>query len=87
MTGERISWERDGLEMVLIPAGSFEMEDHFNEESTDAQPVHPVELDEFYMDVTAMTNAQYEVFVQHTGVETAVLDEIYLPSRLTINRW
>ena len=88
MTGERISWERDGLEMVLIPAGSFEMGDHhFNEESIDAQPVHTVDVDEFYMDVTEMTNAQYEGFVQHTGVETAVLDEIYLPSRLTINRW
>ena len=23
--GERISWEKDGSEMVLIPAGSFEM--------------------------------------------------------------
>ena len=36
MTGEKISWERDGSEMVLIPVGSFEMGDHhFNEESTD----------------------------------------------------
>ena len=26
--GERISWEKDGSEMVLIPAGSFEMGDH-----------------------------------------------------------
>ena len=76
-----------GAEMVLIPGGSFEMGNHFGEGDGDELPVHTVELDEFYMDVTAMTNAQYEVFVQHTGVETAVLDEIYLPSRLTINRW
>ena len=29
---ELITWEKDGSEMVLIPAGSFEMEAHFNEE-------------------------------------------------------
>jgi hypothetical protein len=28
---ERITWEKDSSEMVLIPAGSFEMGDHFNE--------------------------------------------------------
>ena len=67
MTGERISWERDGLEMVLIPAGSFEMEDHFNEESTDAQPVHTVELDEFYMDVHEVTVGQFREFVNQSG--------------------
>ena len=48
MTGEKISWERNGSEMVLIPAGSFEMGNHhFNEESTDAQPVPTVDVDEF----------------------------------------
>ena len=31
--GEKIVWEKDGSEMVLIPAGSFEMGDHFNEGS------------------------------------------------------
>ena len=73
MTGEKISWERDGSEIVLIPVGSFEMGDHhFNEESTDTQPVHTVDVDEFYMDVTEMTNAQYEVFVQPRGWNTAV---------------
>ena len=86
MTGEKISWERDGSEMVLIPAGSFEMGDHFNEESTDVQPVHTVELVEFYMDVSEVTNAQYEVFVQHTGVGHRRTGQIHLPSRLTINR-
>ena len=48
MTGEKISWERNGSEMVLIPVGSFEMGDHhFNEESTDTQPVPTVDVDEF----------------------------------------
>ena len=28
---QEIIWEKDGTEMVLIPAGSFEMGDHFNE--------------------------------------------------------
>ena len=28
---EKIKWNKDGSEMSLIPAGSFEMGDHFNE--------------------------------------------------------
>jgi len=37
--------------MVLIPAGSFEMGDHFDG-MEEALPVQSVELDGFYMDVT-----------------------------------
>ena len=36
----RIKWEKDNSEMVLIPAGSFEMGDHFNEGEPYEQPVH-----------------------------------------------
>ena len=49
-----IVWKKDGKEMVLIPAGSFEMGDSKNELEDwmkTARPVHTVELDEFYMDV------------------------------------
>ena len=51
----RIIWKKDGARMELIPAGSFEM------------VVHTIELDEFYMDVMEVTNAQYQVFMQQTG--------------------
>ncbi|MDP6999906.1 MAG: SUMF1/EgtB/PvdO family nonheme iron enzyme, partial [Candidatus Poribacteria bacterium] len=66
-TPNRIKWEKDSAEMVLIPAGSFEMGDHFNEGDDIEQPVHTVTLDEFYMDSTEVTNAQYRVFMEQTG--------------------
>ena len=31
MKEKKIIWDKDGSEMVLIPAGSFEMGDHFDE--------------------------------------------------------
>ena len=46
--------------MVLIPAGSFEMG---SEDYENAQPVHTVHLDAFYMDVYEVTNAQFKAFV------------------------
>ena len=55
------------VEMVLIPAGEFEMGDHFNEGLADELPVHTVSLDDFYMDVNEVTNAQYKKFVEATG--------------------
>ena len=41
---KRIIWEADGAKMVLIPAGSFEMGDHFNERLARERPVHTVKL-------------------------------------------
>jgi len=45
----------DGASMALIPAGSLEMRDHFNEGEDRELPVHTVELDVFYMDVHEIT--------------------------------
>ena len=70
MGQEKITWEKDGSEMVLILAGSFEMGDHFNEDgkwSTNERRVHRVALDEFYMDSREVTNGQYGVFMEQTG--------------------
>ena len=55
------------VEMVRIPAGEFEMGDHFNEGWDAERPVHTVYLDEFYIDKYEVTNAQYRLFVQATG--------------------
>ena len=56
--------------MVLIPAGTFEMGSEYEDAqdprfsaSEDEQPVHPVHLDAFYMDVYEVTNAQFKAFV------------------------
>ena len=64
--GERISWEKDGSEMVLIPAGSFEMGDH-HDNMGNALPVHTVELNAFYMDVHEVTVGQFLAFVNQSG--------------------
>ena len=66
MGQQKITWEKDGSEMVLIPAGTFEMGDHLDN-MVNALPVHTVTLDEFYMDSTEVTNAQYAVFLKQTG--------------------
>ena len=63
---QKITWEKDGKEMALIPAGSFEMGDHFNEGNTRERPVHTVELDAFYMDVREVTVGQFREFVNQS---------------------
>jgi len=66
---QKITWKKDNSEMVLIPAGTFEMGDHFNEGINDGRelPVHRVTLDEFYMDSREVTNGQYGDFMEQTG--------------------
>ena len=61
----KITWEKDGSEMTLIPAGSFEMGDHHDNMSS-ALPVHTVELDTFYMDVREVTVSQFREFVNQS---------------------
>ena len=67
---KKITWEKDGKEMVLIPAGSFEMGDHFSEgNDEDELPVHTVTLDAFYMDTHEVTVGQFKQFVNHSGYD------------------
>ena len=62
---QRINWQRDGADMVLITAGSFEMGDHLDNMQY-ALPVHTVELDAFYIDVHQVTVGQFKQFVQES---------------------
>ena len=62
---ELITWEKDGAEMALIPAGSFEMGDHLDGMSNAL--VHTVELDGFYMDIHEVTVGQFREFVNWNG--------------------
>lgn len=58
--------EADVMPMVLIPAGEFLMGSR--DEGTNLNsPPHSVYVDDFYMDVFEVTNAQYRRFVQATG--------------------
>ena len=63
---KKITWEKDGREMVLIPAGSFEMGDHFSEGYKRELPVHTVTLDAFYMDTHEVTVGQFKQFVNQS---------------------
>ena len=64
---KKIVWKKDEAEMVLIPAGSFEMGDYLDGMSN--APVHPVELDGFYMDVNEVTVGQFKQFVNQSGYD------------------
>jgi sulfatase modifying factor 1 len=66
-------------EMVWIPGGEFSMGAVINGSgsssempmaSNDAEPVHRVRVDGFWMDKTAVTNAEFEKFVKATGYVT-----------------
>jgi formylglycine-generating enzyme required for sulfatase activity len=48
---------KSGIEMVLVPAGSFEMG---SRRGSDESPVHTVRIDSFLMDRTEVTQGEYE---------------------------
>ena len=50
-------------EMVLIPAGKFQMGSIAPAADSDEKPVHTVSIDAFYIDKYQVTNAQYKQFV------------------------
>jgi sulfatase modifying factor 1 len=56
--------------MVLIPGGTFEMGADNEQASQDEYPKHRVTVDAFYMDITEVTNAQFQKFVEATGYIT-----------------
>ncbi|WP_420644131.1 SUMF1/EgtB/PvdO family nonheme iron enzyme [Candidatus Leptofilum sp.] len=61
--------EQDGMEMVLIPAGTFLMgaaEDDFSA-GPDERPPHEVTLPQFYIDRYEVTVEQYAAFLNRIG--------------------
>ena len=60
-----ITWEKDGAEMVLIPAGEFQMGRPARR--NERLPNYPVHVDGFYIDTHEVTLAQYEEFLKRTG--------------------
>jgi len=53
--------ETDGMEMVYVPAGEFEMGS--NNGDSDEKPVHTVFLDAYWIDKCEVSNAQYALCV------------------------
>lgn len=62
--------------MVLIKGGEFEMGSHNEEGRADEYPLHKVQLNDFYIDQTEVTNAQFAAFVKATGYVTTAEREI-----------
>lgn len=61
---------RDGAEMVLIPAGEFQMGYDRGEDSE--KPPHTIYVDAFYMDKYEVTNELFQKFVEQTGYQTVL---------------
>ena len=54
-------------EMKWVPGGSFQMG---SDDFADSKPVHPVTVNDFWMDQHEVTNAQFEKFIKATGYTT-----------------
>ena len=59
--GSTLVSEKDGMVMVYVPAGDFEMGD--NNARSEEQPAHTVYLDAYWIDQTEVTNAMYALCV------------------------
>jgi formylglycine-generating enzyme required for sulfatase activity len=66
----RFSSQVVATDMVLIPAGEFTMGSNAESARADQKPAHPVKIKSFYMDVTPVTNRQFQAFVEATGYIT-----------------
>ena len=60
--------------MVRVPAGEFLM--GADDADKDERPVHPVFLDEFYVEAYPVTIAEYAWFVRETGYRTIALRDL-----------
>jgi formylglycine-generating enzyme required for sulfatase activity len=63
--GAKMVSEIDGMVLVYVPAGEFEMGSEDGD--SDAKPVHAVYVDAFYLYQTEVTNAMYAEFLNQTG--------------------
>ena len=66
--GSTMISELDGMIMVYVPAGEFEMGS--NNGQANEKPVHKVYLDAFWIDQTEVTNSMFRKFVDATGYQT-----------------
>ena len=64
---QRVSWEKAGIELCLVPAGDFVMGRPEHEGYDSEHPEHVIYLDPYYIARYPVTNEQYARFVQETG--------------------
>ena len=73
---ERMTRQQDGMEMILIPAGTFAMGSDSSEflSAPDERPVHDVTLDQFYLDKYEVNVEQYARFLNRIGTYNKACD-------------
>lgn len=57
------------VDLVLVPAGSFQMGDNFGDGEPRERPVHTVDLDAFYIGKYEVTNVQWRKFRDDPGYD------------------
>ena len=62
--------------MVLIPAGKFRMGTDQIEDHDEAEPIHTVYLDAFYIDTHEVTLGEYHEFLLETGHPTSLPESV-----------
>ncbi len=62
----------DDMVMVYVPGGTFQMgsDESDSDADSDEFPQHPVTLDDFWIDQTEVTNAQFAAFLNDQGNQT-----------------
>jgi len=63
-SGDTQTRSRDGMVMLYVSEGQFEMGNDYDER---ARPVHMVALDAFWIDQTEVTNAMFAAFLNEQG--------------------
>jgi serine/threonine-protein kinase len=61
---------QDGMPMVYVPAGTFEMGSNQQELCISAGPAHEISLDAFWIDQTEVTNTMFANFLNEQGNQT-----------------
>jgi formylglycine-generating enzyme required for sulfatase activity len=72
--------EMDGMEMVFVPAGEFEMGSAANDPRADEDesPLHRVHLDAFWIDRTEVTNTMYNLCIDESACTSPARTQYYL---------
>lgn len=63
-------------QMVTIPGGKFQMGNLWNDENTDALPVHSVTIDSFYIGKYEVTTAQFNAYAKRTKKKQLNIDAL-----------
>jgi formylglycine-generating enzyme required for sulfatase activity len=71
--GSTMTSPKDGMSMVYVPAGKFEMGSDSGYE--DEKPVHTVDLDAYWIDKTEVTNLMYANFLNQVSSQAVVFSD------------